>query len=306
MRRIGVFKHDAVNAAIDPHATVAYSGCFDLAFSSADLQRAVIAAAKDESAADWFPLIPSWFNDWRNGLADKGLALGAHFHHGQHRQPDRRHDAGRDQFRPPRSRRRCRPGEAGRLERRENSRQHVFDLRPRADAQLHRQPRDRSARSRRCPTSVSTKPISNRPCSAARSPSSSASRPPTSSSSTARPTTSSSTARSAGPRSRRPTCLPAAPRRRLPRWVRASNTKPAQGVTAFAAIFNGTASDPGPGDPQLRDHHGLAFRVRDDPWLIGQVQFDYAIGSVWGPLAGAITPGAWYHTGSFRRSALRQ
>src|SRR5690242_16617663 len=37
------------------------------------------AAAKDESAADWFPLIPSWFNDWRNGLADKGLALGATF-----------------------------------------------------------------------------------------------------------------------------------------------------------------------------------------------------------------------------------
>src|SRR5882757_7380710 len=38
-----------------------------------------LAAAKDESAADWFPVIPSWFKEWRNGLADKGLALGATF-----------------------------------------------------------------------------------------------------------------------------------------------------------------------------------------------------------------------------------
>ena len=75
--------------------------------------------------------------------------------------------------------------------------------------------------------------------------------------------------------------------------------QPVQNITAFAAIFNGTASDPGPGDPQRRDHHGLAFRMRDDPWLIGQVEFDYAIPSPSGPLAGAFTPGAWYHTGQF-------
>ena len=42
-------------------------------------------------------------------------------------------------------------------------------------------------------------------------------------------------------------------------------------VTAFAAIFNGNPARPGDdGDPQLRDNHGLAFRVSDPPWLVGQ------------------------------------
>src|SRR5262249_21408247 len=36
-----------------------------------------LAAAKDESAAEWLPLIPKWFTDWRNGLADQGLSFGA-------------------------------------------------------------------------------------------------------------------------------------------------------------------------------------------------------------------------------------
>src|SRR4051812_13347637 len=43
-------------------------------------------------------------------------------------------------------------------------------------------------------------------------------------------------------------------------------------ITAFAAIFNGNPARPGEGDPQLRDNHGLAFRVGDPPWLIGQVR----------------------------------
>ena len=41
-------------------------------------------------------------------------------------------------------------------------------------------------------------------------------------------------------------------------------------VTVFGAVFNGNAARPGDGDPQLRDNHGLAFRVNDPPWLIGQ------------------------------------
>jgi porin len=70
-------------------------------------------------------------------------------------------------------------------------------------------------------------------------------------------------------------------------------------VTAFAAIFNGNPAAPGLGDPQLRDNHGLAFRVNDAPWLIGQVRYDYSL--MWGGrgLPGNITPGAWYHTGNF-------
>jgi porin len=70
-------------------------------------------------------------------------------------------------------------------------------------------------------------------------------------------------------------------------------------VTLFAAIFNGNAAPPGPGDPQLRDNHGLAFRVNDDPWLISQVQFDYNLDLGTGKLPGNIVPGGWYHTGQF-------
>ena len=43
-------------------------------------------------------------------------------------------------------------------------------------------------------------------------------------------------------------------------------------ITAFGAVFNGNAARPGDGDPQLRDNHGLAFRVNDAPWIIGQVR----------------------------------
>jgi porin len=72
-------------------------------------------------------------------------------------------------------------------------------------------------------------------------------------------------------------------------------------VTAYAAIFNGNPARPGDdGDPQLRDNHGLAFRVSDPPWLIGQVHFDYNLplgGN--GGLPGNITPGGWYHLGDF-------
>ena len=70
-------------------------------------------------------------------------------------------------------------------------------------------------------------------------------------------------------------------------------------ITAFAAVFNGNAAGPGDGDPQLRDHHGLAFRVSDPPWIIGQVRFDYALDIGGRPLAGNFTPGAWRHFGQF-------
>src|SRR5262249_54395981 len=54
---------------------------------------------------------------------------------------------------------------------------------------------------------------------------------------------------------------------------------PTDEITVFAAIFNGNPAAPGVGDPQLRDKHGLAFRVNDAPWLIGQVRYDYAVTS---------------------------
>ena len=70
-------------------------------------------------------------------------------------------------------------------------------------------------------------------------------------------------------------------------------------VTLFGAVFNGDPSGPGDQDPQLRDHHGLAFRVNDPPWLIGQVRFNYDIDIGGRSLAGNFTPGAWKHYGSF-------
>jgi len=74
---------------------------------------------------------------------------------------------------------------------------------------------------------------------------------------------------------------------------------PTEDVTVFAAIFNGNPAAPGEGDPQLRDKHGLAFRVNDAPWLIGQVRYDYALAVGGRALPGNITPGAWRHTGDF-------
>jgi porin len=70
-------------------------------------------------------------------------------------------------------------------------------------------------------------------------------------------------------------------------------------ITVFGAVFNGNPAQPGDGDPQLRDDHGLAFRVNDSPWVIGQVRFDYDVEIGGRPLAGNFTPGGWYHTGQF-------
>jgi porin len=70
-------------------------------------------------------------------------------------------------------------------------------------------------------------------------------------------------------------------------------------ITAFGAVFNGNPARPGDGDPQTRDSHGLAFRVNDPPWIIGQVRFDYDINIAGRPLAGNFTPGGWRHYGQF-------
>jgi porin len=64
-------------------------------------------------------------------------------------------------------------------------------------------------------------------------------------------------------------------------------------------VFNGNPAQPGDDDPQLRDNHGLAFRVNDPPWVIGQIRFDYDVEIGGRPLAGNFTPGGWYHTGQF-------
>ena len=70
-------------------------------------------------------------------------------------------------------------------------------------------------------------------------------------------------------------------------------------ATLYTAIFNGNPAGPGAGDPQTRDRHGLAFRVNDDPWLISQVRYAYDLNIGLGSAPGSFTPGGWYHTGEF-------
>jgi porin len=255
-----------------------------------------LAAAKDESAADW--LIPSWFNEWRNGLADKGLALGATFIMDDLGNPTGGMRLGAVNF--------------GRLD-------------VGVDADLEKLVGWTGARIRANTFAIYGRGLTRNDIGNLA----------TASEIEALPdirlyeayieqmllggTLAIKLGQQAadveffdsktddlfingtfGWPAIKATNLPAGgPSPPIAAMGARVKYQPAQGVTAFAAIFNGTASDPGPGDPQRRDHHGLAFRVRDDPWLIGQVQFDYAVGSPWGALAGAITPGAWYHTGQF-------
>jgi porin len=70
-------------------------------------------------------------------------------------------------------------------------------------------------------------------------------------------------------------------------------------ITVFGAVFNGNAAASGDADPQLLDNHGLAFRINDSPWVIGQVRWDYDVDIGGRPLAGNFTPGGWYHSGQF-------
>ena len=70
-------------------------------------------------------------------------------------------------------------------------------------------------------------------------------------------------------------------------------------ITLFGAVFNGSAAAPGDGDPQLRDNHGLAYRINDPRWVIGQVRFDYSLNVGDSSLPGNVTPGGWKHYGEF-------
>jgi porin len=68
-------------------------------------------------------------------------------------------------------------------------------------------------------------------------------------------------------------------------------------TTAYFAVFDGDAAPPGPEDPQIKNPHGLLFRVNDPPWFIGQLKYGFEAGA--DALPGSITSGAWYHKGTF-------
>ena len=67
-------------------------------------------------------------------------------------------------------------------------------------------------------------------------------------------------------------------------------------LTLLFAVFNGNPAGPGVDDPQNLDPHGLNFRLRDSPLLMGELQYSYKIDA---QRPGTFKLGAWMHTGEF-------
>jgi porin len=74
---------------------------------------------------------------------------------------------------------------------------------------------------------------------------------------------------------------------------------PNKNVSVLLAVFNGDPAGPGDGDEQLRNRHGLNFRVRDPALVIGEAQFRANQAKADTGLARTIKIGAWGHYGSF-------
>ncbi|MFI4960409.1 MAG: carbohydrate porin [Hyphomicrobiales bacterium] len=67
-------------------------------------------------------------------------------------------------------------------------------------------------------------------------------------------------------------------------------------LTLLFAVFNGNPAGPGVDDPQNLDPHGLNFRLRDSPLLMGELQYSYKIDP---QRPGTFKLGAWMHAGAF-------
>lgn len=74
--------------------------------------------------------------------------------------------------------------------------------------------------------------------------------------------------------------------------VKASNQ-----LTLLGAVYNGDPAPPGPGDPQLRDAGGTAFRLDDHTFWVTEAE--YSVGQGKGELPGIYKFGAWYSTSPF-------
>jgi porin len=75
--------------------------------------------------------------------------------------------------------------------------------------------------------------------------------------------------------------------------------EPTKDLALLVAVFNGDPAGPGPGDPQVKNRHGLNFRLRDPPLLISEVQYAYNQDKESTGLAGMIRLGGWHHFGRF-------
>ena len=77
-------------------------------------------------------------------------------------------------------------------------------------------------------------------------------------------------------------------------------------ITVLAAVFNGDAAGPGPGDPQTRNRYGLNFRLNDPPFAIGEIQYNYGTAKGSAMLPGSAKFGGWYHAGLFNDQRYTQ
>ena len=74
---------------------------------------------------------------------------------------------------------------------------------------------------------------------------------------------------------------------------------PSEQVSMLFAMFNGDPAGPGPGDEQIRNRHGLNFRVSDPPLLIAEAQHRANHAQDATDLARTFKLGGWTHFGTF-------
>lgn len=79
---------------------------------------------------------------------------------------------------------------------------------------------------------------------------------------------------------------------------------PSESVSLLLAVFNGDPAGPGPGDEQLRNRHGLAFRVRDPALMMAEAQWRSGQGPADTGLARTLKVGGWHHFGVFEDKRL--
>ena len=79
---------------------------------------------------------------------------------------------------------------------------------------------------------------------------------------------------------------------------------PIKDVAVLLEVLNGDPAGPGPGDEQLRNRHGLNFRVQDPPFFIGELQIRRNQGKEDTGLATTLKVGAWGHVGQFNDQRL--
>ena len=71
-------------------------------------------------------------------------------------------------------------------------------------------------------------------------------------------------------------------------------------ITLVGAVFNGDPAPNGPGDPQLRDKGGVAFRLNDHVLAFSEVWFSTGQEDEAANLPGTYKLGVWYNSRSLR------